>query len=83
VRELERKKRTMLRKTSSRDIESPPSYQFTAMDEIAQRAETKAPNTVRGAVVGVLIGAALGGPIGGIIGAMLGSIGGALIDEES
>ena len=79
---MERRKKTNLQKNSSSDVESTPSYRFMAMDEIMQRAEKKAPNTVKGAVFGVLIGAALGGPAGGIIGALLGSIGGALIDEE-
>jgi ABC-type dipeptide/oligopeptide/nickel transport system permease component len=51
-------------------------------DDVVERANRKAPNTVKLGTVGLIGGAFLGGPVGALAGAVIGSLSGFLLDEK-
>ena len=78
---VERKKKIVVRKAGTEGTEPLLPDRFEISNEIVERAEKKAPNTVVWTILGVVVGAAFGGPLGGVFGAVVGSIVGASLDE--
>jgi hypothetical protein len=69
-------------KVENKEKDAPIQSHEHNINNIVDKAENRAPNTVRLGAVGLIVGALKGGPLGGFIGATCCSFIGALLDEK-